>query len=84
MRNVEAISDRLVMLKNGAVVLSGKLDEIREQFGQTRLYVQSPLTQQELQAFPGVITVTPRSRGFLVKLTDRSKPSMYRYQPFSG
>ena len=70
MRNVEAISDRLVMLKNGAVVLSGKLDEIREQFGQTRLYVQSPLTQQELQAFPGVITVTPRSRGFLVKLTD--------------
>lgn len=53
MGNVETISDQLVMLKNGEVVLSGKLDAIREQFGQTRLHIQSPLTQQELQAFPG-------------------------------
>lgn len=70
MGNVEAISDQLVMLKNGEVVLSGKLDAIREQFGQTRLHIQSPLTQQELQAFPGVVSVTPQSRGFLVKLND--------------
>lgn len=70
MGNVEAISDQLVMLKNGEVVLSGKLDAIREQFGQPRLHIQSPLTQQELQAFPGVVSVTPQSRGFLVKLTD--------------
>ncbi|TLQ51852.1 ABC transporter ATP-binding protein [Lacticaseibacillus casei] len=70
MGNVETISDQLVMLKNGEVVLSGKLDAIREQFGQTRLHIQSPLTQQELQAFPGVVSVTPQSRGFLVKLND--------------
>ena len=70
MGNVEAISDKLVMLKNGEVVLSGALNDIRDQFGQTRLYIQSPLTQEQLLSFPGVVGVAQRSRGFLVKLAE--------------
>src|SRR5699024_6370329 len=41
MSNVEAVCDRLVMLRKGRSVLNGTLDEVREQFGRTELYVTS-------------------------------------------
>ncbi|KMO61769.1 sodium ABC transporter ATP-binding protein, partial [Lacticaseibacillus rhamnosus] len=38
MANVEAISDHLVMLKQGRMVLNGAVNAIRESFGRTKLF----------------------------------------------
>src|SRR5699024_4380729 len=54
MNNVEELCDRLVMLKDGEVVLNGKVSDIREQFGRTKLYLETPISQDELSRMPGV------------------------------
>ncbi|MGY3751103.1 ABC transporter ATP-binding protein [Vagococcus acidifermentans] len=57
MDNVEQICDHLIMLKNGKTVLDGPVYDIREQFGRTRLQIESELTAEELKAVPGVIHI---------------------------
>lgn len=57
MNNVEELCDRLVMLKDGKMVLNGKVQEIREQFGRTRLYLETPISEIELREMPGVLSV---------------------------
>lgn len=39
MGNVEALCDRLIMLKTGQVVLSGRVEDVRSQFGKNNLFV---------------------------------------------
>ena len=39
MDNVEKICDHLIMLRNGKMVLSGKVHEIRNSFGRTKLFL---------------------------------------------
>ncbi|MFD1484076.1 ABC transporter ATP-binding protein [Lacticaseibacillus baoqingensis] len=70
MGNVEAISDHLVMLRNGEVVLNGTVDAIRQSFGRTKLFLESPLTKQQLQATPGVVQVVAHGSGFELTLSD--------------
>ncbi len=70
MGNVEAISDHLVMLRNGQVVLSGTVDAIRESFGRTKLFIESPLTETELSAVAGVQKVVAHGREFELTLSD--------------
>ncbi|WP_262315474.1 ABC transporter ATP-binding protein [Lacticaseibacillus parakribbianus] len=70
MHNVTALSDRIVMLRNGQTVLAGTQAEIAAQFGRTNLTIESPLTQAELAAFPGVAAVVPQGSGFAVTLRD--------------
>jgi len=60
MSNVEAICDSLVMLRNGEVVLQGNVDDVRDQFGRTRLFLTTDWTEEQLAALPGVLTVTPQ------------------------
>lgn len=57
MNNVEELCDHLVMLRDGEVVLNGKVHEIREQFGRTKLYLETPLEKKELEKMPGVENV---------------------------
>lgn len=76
MNNVEDICDHLVMLRNGSVVLNGVVTEIREQFGRTKLFLESPLSNEQLLAFPGVKTVSRNSDGFQV--LDLEDPSYGR------
>lgn len=57
MNNVEELCDHLVMLRDGEVVLNGKVHEIREQFGRTKLYLETPLEKKELEEMPGVKNV---------------------------
>lgn len=57
MNNVEELCDNMVMLKQGRQVLYGTIQEIRESFGRTRLFLESPLTRQELEAIEGVVEV---------------------------
>ena len=57
MNNVEKLCDHLVMIKNGQPVLNGKVNEIRESFGRTKLYLQAPISKVELLALQGVLKV---------------------------
>lgn len=71
MSNVEEVSDHLVMLRNGEMVLNGKVGEIRQQFGRTKVYLeQPPLSDQELQDFPGVEKVVHQGTRYTLTLSD--------------
>jgi ABC-2 type transport system ATP-binding protein len=54
MSGVELLSDNLTMLKNGKVVLQGDVQEIRDSFGRTQIYVESDVETSELLAIDGV------------------------------
>ncbi|MFC6180175.1 ABC transporter ATP-binding protein [Lactiplantibacillus daowaiensis] len=54
MSNVEEICDTLVMLRNGEVVLHGTVDDVRNQFGRTRLFLTTDWSDEQLAALPGV------------------------------
>lgn len=71
MSNVEALSDHLVMLKNGRTVLSGTVDEIRDSYGRTRISLERPaLDEAALKALPGVASVAKHGEHYLLHLTD--------------
>ncbi|MDT2759484.1 ABC transporter ATP-binding protein [Enterococcus xiangfangensis] len=63
MDNVEKICDHLIMLRNGETVLNGKVHEIRESYGRSKLYLEAPMTKEALQAFAGVHTVVQKDDG---------------------
>ena len=64
MNNVTKISDDLTMLKRGKIVLQGPVQNIREQFGRTRVYVESSTSSAALKAIDGVASVTPHGVGY--------------------
>ncbi|TGD20239.1 ABC transporter ATP-binding protein [Levilactobacillus suantsaiihabitans] len=71
MENVTAVCDRLVMLRKGNVVLHGTLDEVRDQFGKTELFVTTDWSADRLATLPGVASVTSRhGRRYVLHLTD--------------
>ncbi|KRM56284.1 ABC transporter ATP-binding protein [Lacticaseibacillus sharpeae] len=70
MGNVEALSDHLIMLRRGEVVLRGTVDDIRQSFGRTKVFIESPLTTAQLQNFAGVKTVRQEGKRQVLTLTD--------------
>ncbi|MGX7329146.1 ABC transporter ATP-binding protein [uncultured Enterococcus sp.] len=54
MENVEQICDHLIMLRNGQAVLNGTVREIRESFGRTKLFLEAPVTKEQLSQIAGV------------------------------
>lgn len=86
MNNVENLCDRLVMLKDGKMVLNGKVREIREQFGRTKLYLETPIPEEELQALPGVVSVvnTGDNTYTLNLLSDEYGREIFQYVTQSG
>ncbi|MFW3539071.1 ABC transporter ATP-binding protein [Vagococcus fluvialis] len=73
MENVEQICDHLVMLKNGKMVLNGRVDEIREQFGRTQLQIETTISKEELESISGVLEVIEkRTNVFNIRLEDPS------------
>lgn len=65
MDNVEKICDHLIMLNNGQTVLKGKVHDIRESFGRTKLFLDAGLPVAELEAVAGVKQVVTREDGSL-------------------
>lgn len=57
MENVEEICDKLVMLRNGQVVLNGTVRSVRQSFGKTRILVTTDWTKEQLLTLPHVIDV---------------------------
>lgn len=73
MSNVEALSDHLVMLKNGRTVLAGTVAAIRESYGRTRITLEDPsLTVAEIQSLPGVQAVEKQGVRYRLQLSDPS------------
>ncbi|OPH05590.1 ABC transporter ATP-binding protein [Lacticaseibacillus paracasei] len=70
MANVEAVSDHLVMLKQGRMVLNGAVGEIRESFGRTKLFIESGLTADDLREFDGVTKIKQHGQEFELTLAD--------------
>ncbi|MHC5249016.1 ABC transporter ATP-binding protein [Enterococcus sp. LJL120] len=71
MDNVEKICDSLIMLRNGETVLDGKVHEIRESFGRTKLFLESALSKADVEGFAGVKEVIESSDGSLnITLSD--------------
>ena len=63
MNNVEELCNSLIMLKNGKPVLNGTVKDIRQQFGRTKLFLESDLTPDEIRQFPGVKRVEKTNDG---------------------
>lgn len=71
MGNVEALCDRLLMLKLGKVVLNGRIEDVRNQFGKDRLFVTTDWEEQRLKQLEHVVEVTHLAdKKYLLKLDD--------------
>ncbi|MBF0780325.1 MULTISPECIES: ABC transporter ATP-binding protein [unclassified Granulicatella] len=71
MENVEELCDELIMLNNGKIVLNGKVQEIKEQFGRKTIFLESKHTIEELQHIQGVTKIVPaKHSGLNITLED--------------
>ncbi|HFI0602595.1 TPA: ABC transporter ATP-binding protein [Streptococcus suis] len=57
MTNVEELCDQLLMIQDGQLVLNGGIQDIRRQFGRTRLFVSSEIPREQLEDLPHVLSV---------------------------
>ena len=63
MTNVEELCDDVVMIRDGKVILDGSVQEVRNRYGKTRLFVSSALSQAELEALPHVSRASLTNQG---------------------
>lgn len=68
MSDVELLSDQLLMLKDGKTVLSGTVQDIRESYGRTRVYVESELSDEALTSISGVSSLVKQGTGRLITI----------------
>lgn len=74
MNNVEDLCDNLVMIRDGKQVLYGPVNEVRESFGRTRVYLETPSwNQASLAALDGVVSARETSpNNYELELSDQS------------
>lgn len=70
MSGVEYLSDKITMLKHGQTVLQGTPVDIRESFGRSEVYIESPVTNDRLEQIAGVDTIETSGAGRKIHLTD--------------
>ena len=70
MTNVEELCDDVLMIRDGQVVLNGDVQAVRNQYGKTRLFVSSDLSQAELEALPHVVKATQTKQGIWKLILD--------------
>ena len=63
MSNVEELCDDVVMINNGHLVLNGTVNEVRNNFGLTRLFIRTDLGLAEVKKLPGVENVILQNNG---------------------
>lgn len=63
MNNVEELCDNVIMINNSLKVLDGSIQDVRESFGLTRIFVRTPMTETELASLPHVISVNLTKNG---------------------
>lgn len=69
MSDVELLSDKLIMLKQGRTVLKGGVQEIRESYGRTRIFLDSPISDEELLAIPGILELKREMSGRVIQIS---------------
>ncbi len=70
MSDVELLSDNLLMLKDGKTILHGTVQDIRESYGRTRVYLESDVPDADLLALSGVESVVKQGTGRSVKISE--------------
>ena len=63
MSNVEELCDDVVMINNGHLVLNGTVNEVRNNFGLTRLFIRADLGLDEVKKLPGVENAILQNNG---------------------
>ena len=63
MTNVEELCDDILMIRDGRVVLHGPVQDVRNQYGKTRLFVSSERSKEELENLPHVKQVSLTKQG---------------------
>lgn len=63
MENVEKICDHLIMMKQGKMVLNGKVSDIRNSFGRTKLFIESDLPLETMEQMTGVESIVLNNSG---------------------
>ena len=70
MTNVEELCDDILMIRDGRVVLHGPVQDVRNQYGKTRLFVASEKTQEELENLPHVTHASLTKQGIWKLILD--------------
>lgn len=70
MSGVEQLSDELTMLRAGKTVLQGDIADIRESFGRTEIYIESDVSNEQLQIIDGVKSIEQRGIGRQIHLSN--------------
>ncbi|MFU2163363.1 ABC transporter ATP-binding protein [Streptococcus pluranimalium] len=84
MTNVEELCDTLVMIKNGEIVLNGGIQEIRESFGRTRLFVSNDVPKERLDNLAHVTSVSKTKQGYWRLVLDDEAAGPMLFQAISG
>ncbi|RRR51499.1 ABC transporter ATP-binding protein [Streptococcus suis] len=80
MTNVEELCDQLLMIQDGQLVLNGGIQDIRRQFGRTRLFVSSDIPREQLEGLPHVLSVqmTNHDKWRLVLDDETAGPELFQ------
>ena len=70
MTNVEELCDDILMIRDGRVVLHGPVQDVRNQYGKTRLFVASEKSQEDLEKLPHVIHASLTKKGIWKLILD--------------
>ncbi|MGT2754443.1 ABC transporter ATP-binding protein [Streptococcus ovis] len=54
MTNVEELCDRLIMIHEGEIVLDGPINDIRQSYGRTRLFISGETPRERVESLPHV------------------------------
>jgi len=63
MSNVEELCDDVVMINNGHIVLNGAVNDVRNNFGSTRLFIRTDLNLDNVKNLPGVENAILQNNG---------------------
>lgn len=86
MNNIEEICDKMIMIHNGKQILYGPVDQVRRQFGKTKLFLSiEGWTQEALEAIEGVKSVkTKGPNDYELQLEDESVGKQIYHQVVQG
>ena len=73
MTNVEELCDDILMIRDGQVVLHGPVQDVRNQYGKTRLFVASEKSQEKLESLPHVKQASLTKQGTWKLILDDEK-----------
>ncbi|USS93259.1 ATP-binding cassette domain-containing protein [Fructilactobacillus ixorae] len=71
MRNVEQLSNKLLLLNNGKTILNDDLIKIKDKFGKTNLYIEGPFKKDDLIDLPNLVKIAKDYSGYHLTFTSK-------------